>query len=288
MSNPPKEILDGLTDEEIEALKEDLGEGDAPIVLDGDEGDDDDGEGGEGEGGKPTPPKEAPKPNDPEPEPEAEERAEPIAPPLVATKPDDTALKALDDAETALETQFDDGDITASEYRKGLREVADKRAALQWEVQKADLAATMKEQAETNAWDRDVREFMAGPAAHVMASNALVQTFDAYVRQVTGDAANAGLSNKAQLAKALRLFDTDMGKAFGKQPSPKAGDAPNPAPKPKREVPPSLARVPQADIEDMSGGKYAALDRLAETDPDAYEAAVAKMSTAEFEAYSNS
>lgn len=287
MSNPPKEILDGLTEAEIEALKEDLGEGDAPIIL----GDDDSDEGGDGgEGGAPAAPAETPKPGETPAEPELspEDRAQPIAPVLVAAKPDDTALKALDDAEATLEAQFDDGDITASEYRKGLREVADKRATLQWEGQKAELAASMREQAETNAWDADVREFMAGPAAHVMASNALVQTFDAYVRQVTGDAANTGLSNKAQLAKALRLFDTDMGKAFGK-PAPK-GDAPAPTPTPKgkREIPPTLARVPQADIEDMSGGKFSALDRLAETDPDAYEAAVAKMSASEFEAYSNS
>lgn len=68
----------------------------------------------------------------------------------------------------------------------------------------------------------------------------------------------------AQLERTHKLFMADFGPAFGGRP---AGE------------PQSHGRA------DLGGGDYAALDRLLERDPAAYEAALARMSPAERDRY---
>ena len=50
-------------------------------------------------------------------------------------------------------------------------------------------------------------------------------------------------------------------------------------------VPPNLGKVPAATANDTDDGKFAHLDRLAESDPLAFEAALAKMSDAQRDEY---
>jgi hypothetical protein len=142
----------------------------------------------------------------------------------------------------------------------------------------------MQRQAEENAWHRDVQEFMTTTAANITKSHAAMVAFDDIVKKVTADPANANISNRAQLEKAYKLYNDEMAAAFGvkqqdQKPAAKSEQAP--APKAQRNIPPTLARVPAAESENLDGGKFATLDRLAAMDPAAYEAAVAKMSEAE-------
>jgi hypothetical protein len=71
----------------------------------------------------------------------------------------------------------------------------------------------------------------------------------------------------------------------------KKADTPPPANDPKKgerkqpELPPTLRSVPAAESADTSGNRFAALDRLLETDPMAHEEALAKMSRADRDAY---
>lgn len=153
-----------------------------------------------------------------------------------------------------------DGEITAAEYRDGLRQAADAREELRWKQRKADLAREFTETAESNAWYSAVDKFMGTTGAGIAKNEAATIAFDQYVKKVTSDPANQKLSDRAQLEKAHKLFVADFGAAFGGPAHQPAGDG---------------------GRGDLGGGKYAALDRLAESDPMAYERALAKMSDAE-------
>lgn len=212
--------------------------------------------------------------------------ADPILPPLRAKAPDnaDELIANLAQEEEALAQKFDDGDITAREYRDSVAKLNEQRDEIKWATREANLANKMQRQAEENAWHRDVQEFMTTTAANVTKSEAAMVAFDNVVKKVTADPANANLSNRAQLDKAFKLYQDEMAAAFGVQPQAQQQaktTPPAPAPKAQRAIPPTLARVPAAESENIDGGKFAALDRLAAMDPAAYEAAVAKMSEAE-------
>lgn len=210
--------------------------------------------------------------------------ADPILPPLRAKAPDnaDELMSQLAQEEEALAQKFDDGDITAREYRDSINKLNDQRDEIKWATREANLASKMQRQAEENAWHKDVQEFMTTTAANITKSQAAMVAFDEVVKKVTADPANASLSNRAQLDKAFKVYNDEMSAAFGiKQDQQPAAKAPAPAQKAQRNIPPTLAKVPAAESENLDGGKFANLDRLAAMDPAAYEAAVAKMSEAE-------
>lgn len=144
-----------------------------------------------------------------------EERAA-LAPVFTARAPANAAEieASLDRDETDLTQQFDEGDITAREYRDGVARLNDQRAELRWQKQKAELAADMRSQAEFDAWNREVENFMTkGPGAGLSKSHAAMVAFDDIVKQVTSDPANQKLSDRAQLAKAYKIYSADMAKA---------------------------------------------------------------------------
>lgn len=308
MAKPNEPIDDGLTDEEREAMASAddgiEGAGEAPAA-----GDDDEVEGKTNADMDPAPGKTdnaaAGKTDDEgkgadagaaEADEEDQLAARPVETPLRANAPADAddKLKALADKEATLETKFEDGDITAAEYRKGLAAINDERNDLKWQQHKAELAADMQQQARVNSWNGTVRDFMATDAAVIGKNQPMLKAFDEYVQRITGDAANAALSDRKMLEMAWGEFQkdmSDMGVTFTAKPGapPSKPAASPPAPKPKRELPPTLARVPQSEIEATDDGKFAALDRLASEDPEAYEAAVAKLQErGEFDDYANS
>jgi len=189
---------------------------------------------------------------------EDEMRADSVAP-FAAAEPAnaDQHLKIVADYEARAEQMFEDGDITAAEYRRAMREAADKRDEIKWAKQKADLAADMQRQVEDRAWSKAVREFMSTTGAAIK-SDPMRRTFDRYVQQVTGDAANSHLSDKAQLAKAHRMFMSDM-------------------------------QSGAAEAQEMGGGAshtdFATIDRMIDSDPLRAEEALARMSPEEIERY---
>lgn len=208
------------------------------------------------------------------------EEADPILPPLRAQAPDNAAevMAQLAAEEEALAQKFDDGDITAREYRDGIKKLSAQEDEIRLKQFKAEIADDMKQQAEVNAWHKEVQDFMTTTAAHITKSNAAMVAFDDVVKKVTSDPANLKLSNRAQLDKAYKLFMDDVNAAFGvQQQKPAETPAKAAAPKQQRNIPPTLAKVPAAEPESFENSEFAALDRLAATDPVAYEAAVAKM-----------
>lgn len=273
-----KALMSALTDEERAALAEADGadndaddaeaktETDSEAKAPADGADDADGE--DGEDG------------------EDDEPARPTDAPLKAEAPTDAGerLAKITADEESLEAKFEDGEITAREYRDGLRKLNDQREDVKWQQREADLAEKMASQARENAWNREVRDFMTTTGASIAKSEALMTGFDAVVRRVTGDPSNSGMSDRAMLAKAHRLFSEELA-AAGIGNTKKDGAPVTGAAKKQRDVPPILARVPAADPEVLDGGKYAALERLAESNPIAYEKAVEKLSESEREQY---
>ncbi|QGM97705.1 hypothetical protein [Methylocystis parvus] len=189
-------------------------------------------------------------------------RADPA--PILNVRAPENASAVLDRVsqfENDVERRFYDGEITSHEYRDGLRQAAEAREEVRWSQRKADLAREMDEQAKEAAWFREVDRFLSTTGAAVAKNDMTKTAFDQYVKEVTADPTNQHLSDRAQLEKAHKLFVADFGPAFG-----------TPA-----------AHQPSGEGErgDLGGGKFATLDRLAESDPMGYERALAKMSDAE-------
>jgi hypothetical protein len=137
-------------------------------------------------------------------------------------------LAAHQDAWTA---KFDDGDITAKEFRTGLTAIEERKDAIKWEKNKAELAHQMAESQRLNQWAGTVKDFMGTTGKQIGANrNAngspgpLLIAFDEAVKKAHSDPANRGLSDKAILAKAHRTFTDDLHATFG-QPEPSMGGA---------------------------------------------------------------
>jgi hypothetical protein len=215
--------------------------------------------------------------------------------PLKARAPQNAGelLGQLDAEEEALAAKFDEGDITTREYREGMRKLSAQREDLNWQSRKADLAAEMDRNVKERAWNDTVAEFMTTTAAPITSSRAMMTGFDSVVRQITAMPEYQKLSDKKQLEAAWKIFNDETEKAAGMRFDRKAAPKAEPAPAPKaaprdkegRFVPPTLAKVPASDAEDMDGGKYAALDRMAEADPIAYENMLSRMPKGELDAY---
>lgn len=290
MADSNKADLDGehdedvLTDAEREALNEDAGgDPDEDRDDDGDEGDKDD-----GAGAKPDDPEgkaEEQEKKEPEPESAGEDRDESFKPvPIIkADLPEgaEAALAEIKRKREAVRAQFDDGDISSTEYSEKLEELSVEAEEVRWNVRKAKLAEEAAENQRTAAWERSVEEFMTSAGAKIAQSEAALVAFDKIVRGVTGDPANARLSDRAKLEKAHAILIDDlrkMGVEAAAQPKP---TPPQPAAKPKREVPPSLGKVPPAAPVDVDASKFETLNRLADADPIKFEEAFARLSPAD-------
>jgi hypothetical protein len=232
--------MDGLTDQEIEALK-DEGEEDDAVSEDADTSADD-----------------------------AEELRRDPAPLLETRIPADLPqrLAALDQEKAEIVARFDEGELTAREYSDGLEAIADKRSDAEWEKRKAAFAREAHEAAIEGAWNREVDKFMRGPAKDIAAKGeAALLAFDSYVKRVTGDPANARLSDRAQLQKAHKLFQADFKLSAARSAS-------------AYDSGPGSASDHAMDAHD-----FARLDKLMESDPLAYEKAIERMSAAEVDEY---
>lgn len=266
-----REIDDGLTDEERAAL---------------DEGDEDTGEktnlegkGNDSDGEQDVPGKDDGKPvdEDPEDEDSAEDSKETTgAPLLVVESPSDAdeRLKAIATQKEDLVSKYDDGEITAKEFQQQIDELSTQQRAIERAVDRAELAAEMEKQRLVNEWTFTVNAFI--DANPVYRDNPrLYRALDQEVRDIANSEEGKTLSGAKILAKAHE----NLAEAFSIPSQTKKPAIP------KGELPPSLHGVPAADANDVTGGKWAGLDRLQETNPILYEETLMKMPDSERDAY---
>lgn len=197
------------------------------------------------------------------------------------TKAQET-LAGFDAKAAELATKFDQGDITAADYRAQADQIETQRQTLRGDIRDAERAFQRAqghwEQKSVAKFLRDNPDWKASPTR--------LQMLDGEVRRLQSESGDP--FDPRHLVRAANNLNKAMGLTASAEPT-KEATAPkkgNPVPKGKRpDIPPTLARVPNDEINDVDGGKYARLDRLAQSNPTAYEEALAKMPEAEREAY---
>lgn len=191
----------------------------------------------------------------------------------------DDQIAAAKMAKIKLAEKFDEGEITAVEYAKQTEELNDFQRELENRRFKAQLAAESQQSRELDSWEETCSEFLS---AHpeVSKSKLRYDSFDYAVRLVTGDQANSELTGAQQLEKAYQNWVTELGIQVDQ---PAQSGAKHDPRKPK--VVPNIGSLPAAQANDTDDGKFAYLDRLADSDPLKYEATLAKLSEADREAY---
>lgn len=212
--------------------------------------------------------------------PQAQERKpRPVfeAPDVPADVDDQIAAAKL--AKIKLAEKFDEGEITAVEYAKQTEELNDFQRELENKRFKAQLAAESQQSRELDSWEETCSDFLS---AHpeISKSKLRYDSFDYAVRLVTGDQANAALTGAQQLEKAYQTWVTELGIQV-EQPAKSAAQTAQGKPR----VVPNIGSLPAAQANDTDDGKFAYLDRLADSDPLKYEATLAKLSDADREAY---
>ena len=186
---------------------------------------------------------------------------------------------ALDTQEDDIVKKFDEGDITFAEYNKELRSLNRERADLDRAELKAELAKEAQQSQVEQTWQTTANTFVAEHPL-ISKNETMWSSFDAIVRRVTAETMQKGEQpGRRDLEKAYKQWTEDIG----------ISDAGTQKPQPKQKkqniVPPNLGKVPAATANDTDDGKFAHLDRLAESDPLAFEAALAKMSDAQRDEY---
>lgn len=204
------------------------------------------------------------------------------APILTADDPSDAEdrLKAIEDSKAKLIEQFDDGELTAKEYQLELDKLAKQEREIERAIDRADLARDMAVQQARNEWLSTVNRFLSDHPQYQQ-SPLMHRTLDTAVRELASKEENAGLSGAEILAKAHEQIVSEFGL---QQAKPAKGDSKKSGAR-KMDLPPSLARVPASDLTETENTKWSKLDRLMETDPERYEAEVAKLSDSDRDAY---
>lgn len=210
------------------------------------------------------------------------------------TAPADTDAKitALDAKETEVEDKFQAGELTNKEYREQVRAIDRERDAIERVRLKAEIAA------ETHAavWQQQtVATFLEANPVY-SGNETLFAALDIEVRKLQSQAQDPfspSILSKAH-AKVQAAFSAIAPSVEATKPPAKVEAKAKPAPKvPEAKIevktrdalPPSLAKVPAAEVESLDGGKFAILDRLADTDYVAFETQLGRMSDADRNAY---
>jgi len=178
-------------------------------------------------------------------------------------------LKDIDAQIDTLASKFDDGELTAVEYRQQTRDLENQRRQLDREILKEQLskesAADLLERQKSEWFDGTVPKFLEAYPEY-RDKPLLLGALNSAVLEI-------------QTAQLDNQFDPDVLVRADAKVREQLGLAPrNTAAKvvvPPRDIPPSLAHVPAAEPEDVEGNsEFAALDRLEGV---AYEAALARM-----------
>lgn len=260
-------------DDDDDSVEEEGGEGDAA-----DEGDDGDGEddaddaddpdaegdetpageddadaGGDGDEGA----AEAPEPV----------AAEQQAPLLEAELPEgyEEKLKEFESQREKLDVDFDDGELTSLEYRQALREIESEEKALRDQVLKAQIAQDMQVQQQKQEWAKTVNSFLDDNDLYRQ-SETLYDSLNKQVIAIANSDEAAGLTGQQILEKAHEkvLADPVLGRVFGdKEEENPEGKQASGKKLQRRNVPPTLGKVPAADMTSAEeGGRFARLDKM--------------------------
>lgn len=260
----------GLSEEEIAAMEEELGE-DAGVEAEADDA---------GEVTEEPEAEEAAKADaddagteEPEDEPEAA-KAEPeakVEEPAPAADPVPSALDKLNADLVALKKQFDEGEVSIDEY-------IDAKSALDRQIVKAELKAELAQESANKSWEQSQKEFL-GQNAYLRDNEVLFDAFAMQVNKLLADPKSASMSDADLLKAAQAKVDAAIGRKPDSEPTVKDESAIRKAKKEAADVskaPKTLQGIPAAaPADDVEGNPFAYLDRL---NGEEFEAAIAKLS----------
>ena len=195
----------------------------------------------------------------------------------------DDQISAAKLAKIKLAEKFDEGELTAVEYAKQVEELNDFQRDLENKRFKAQLAAESQQTRELESWEDTCQAFLS-KHPEISQSRLRYDSFDYAVRLVTGDPDNANLTGTQMLEKAHQNWVSELGIQV-KAPAQQQKQEPENKPAKQQPVVPNIGSLPAAQASDTDDGKFAYLDRLAESDPLKFEAQLAKLSDADREAY---
>ncbi len=188
----------------------------------------------------------------------------------------DAQLKGFDDNLDELAQKFDDGEIMATEMRQQQRQIEKQRDELREQMMLAKVAQGFT----VSQWtDHEVPTFLAAHPEYEPGT-LRYKMLDQLVREQ--QTANPGNEfDPSFLTNAHEQIQQEMGGTARAAPA-----KPAVATEPRAALPPTLRGVPAADISPAAdGGKFAALDRLATEDLEAFESKLAAMSEDERDRY---
>lgn len=226
---------------------------------------------------------------EPDPAPEVQAAPRPVVEPKTFWTEEDA--KARDETEAKLDAlidEFDNGDLTRAEFAEKQKALRKEMAALDQKEAKAEAEAENYKAALTERWFSEVDAWLAKHPEIPMKDESkadVVEAFDAVVKEVGAMKAAQGKPAAWILNRALLIFrEENPGMLPKAKPAPKADAKPEPKKK-RRSPPPNIGDLPSTDTMSADGGKFAALDRLADSDPLKYEAQLAKLSPEDADEY---
>lgn len=206
----------------------------------------------------------------------------PHRPLLVAEVPEgaEDRLKAIADEKSKLLEQLDEGDITVREYQAQYEKLNEEQTRLNLALHTAKMAEQMERQRLQAEWEGAVHSFLrANPEFQKAENPILFNALDQCVREIAASEEGQSLTNAQILERAKDRVEQAIGrkpKAPAEEGKPE-GNGKTPPSQPKHPAaPPTLARVPAADLT-TGDGEFAQLDRLLQEDPLAYEEALARL-----------
>lgn len=200
------------------------------------------------------------------------------APAFVAEAPVDAAAKlekiAADKA--ALAAKWDAGDIGAVEYQATLDGLYKDERKIEAAVLKHEMATEMATQQKLAAWQAECTSFMAAHPEYAVGT----PLFDKLNGLVKALGADGSRTDSEALALAHKMVQVETGTYVPPAAAPTAKPAAPPTVKPA--LPPTLAGLPSAGATNPGESRFSSLDRL---EGEAFEAAFAKLSAADRDAY---
>lgn len=195
----------------------------------------------------------------------------------------DARVKANEEAQDNLDKKYEDGDISFAEYRKEQRRLDKEARDLDRMRDRVDLGEESRKQAILDHWQSVINPFTK---AHpeLSASQEAMDDFDRLLQVTTGPVLEkGGMPGQVEIDKAYRMWCVANGHALPAQQQ--QTTTTTQAQKQPVKVPPTLGGLPSATQTGTEDGRWAQLDRLADSDPLAYEDALAKLSESDREAY---
>jgi hypothetical protein len=197
--------------------------------------------------------------------------APPAFPRFEAPKDAEATLSALSKQLADLDTAFDEGELTAAEFRVQTRALQDQERAIREQI----LMANMSEQARRQSYDTAVQSFLATNAQYQQGSQ-MFALLDAELRRIQTEAMAKGFDplDPSLIHHAHASLQTLFGNAAGAAANPPAPPQTPVPPGAQRNLPPAFHSIPATATQDIADPVVSGLARLSGED---FEQAFARL-----------